>query len=62
MADNKDQRDGRDRSRVDGNEQYELRYIAEKMNVSTEEVQRAIESVGNNRDKVEEYLRNKGRA
>lgn len=29
MADNKDIRDGRDRSKVDGNETYELQYLAE---------------------------------
>jgi hypothetical protein len=59
MADNKDQRDGRDRSRVAGNEEYELQYLAEKLNVSVEEVRKAIEQVGNNREKVEEFLRNR---
>lgn len=57
MADNKDLRDGRDRLRVSGSEDYELQYMAEKLNVSTEEVRRAVEQVGNNREKIEEYLR-----
>lgn len=57
MADNKDLRDGRDRQRVAGNEDYEVQYLAEKLNVSAEEVRRAIEKVGNSREKVEEYLR-----
>lgn len=57
MADNKNLRDGRDRSRVSGSEDYELQHIAEKLNVSTEEVRRAIEKVGSSREKVEEYLR-----
>ncbi|MFL5740798.1 MAG: DUF3606 domain-containing protein [Flavisolibacter sp.] len=57
MADDKDLRDGRDRSRVSGSEEYELQYLAEKLNVSTEEIRRAIEQVGNSREKVEEYLR-----
>ena len=57
MADDKDLRDGRDRSRVSGSEEYELQYLAEKLNVSTEEIRRAIEKVGNSREKVEEYLR-----
>jgi hypothetical protein len=57
MADDKNLRDGRDRSRVSGSEEYELQYLAEKLNVSTEEIRRAIEKVGNNREKVEEYLR-----
>lgn len=57
MADNKDLRDGRDRERVAGSEEYEVSYLAEKLNVSAEEVKRAIEKVGNSREKVEEYLR-----
>ncbi len=62
MADNKNMQDGRDRSRVSGSEKYELQYLAEKLNVSAEEVRRAIEQVGNSREKVEEFLRsNRGR-
>jgi hypothetical protein len=57
MADNKDLRDGRDRQRVAGNEEYEVQYLAEKLNVSAEEVREAIEKVGNSREKLEEYLR-----
>lgn len=57
MADDKNLKDGRDRDRVSGSEEYELQYLAEKLNVSTEEIKKAIEKVGNNRDKVEEFLR-----
>lgn len=57
MADDKNIQDGRDRSRVSGSEDYELQYLAEKLNVSTEEVRRAIEQVGNSRERIEEYLR-----
>jgi hypothetical protein len=57
MADDKNMRDGRDRSRVSGSEDYELQHIAQQLNVSTEEVRRAIEKVGNSREKIEEYLR-----
>ena len=57
MADDKNMQDGRDRSRVSGSEEYELQYMAEKLNVSIEEVRRAVEQVGNSREKVEEYLR-----
>ena len=57
MADDKNLRDGRDRERVAGNEEYELNYLAQKLNVSVEEVRKAIEQVGNNREKVEEHLR-----
>lgn len=62
MADDKNRRDERDRSRVAGNEAYEVDYIARELNVSPEEVRRAIEAVGNNREKITEYLRsNSGR-
>jgi hypothetical protein len=57
MADDKNLQDGRDRSRVSGSEEYELQHIAEKLNVSTEEVRKAIQQVGNSREKVEEFLR-----
>ncbi|MGZ3922887.1 MAG: DUF3606 domain-containing protein [Flavisolibacter sp.] len=61
MADDKKMQDGRDRSRVSGSEEYELQYMAEKLNVSTEEVRKAIEQVGNKREKVEEYLKGRSR-
>jgi hypothetical protein len=57
MADDKNLRDGRDRSRVSGSEEYELQHIAEQLNVSTEEVRKAIEQVGTSREKIEEHLR-----
>jgi hypothetical protein len=57
MSDNKNIQDGRDRSKVDGNESYELAYLEEKLGVSREQVQKAIEAVGNSREKVEEYLK-----
>jgi hypothetical protein len=57
MADNKDIRDGRDRDHVAGDEDYEIRHMANKMGISQEEVKRAIEQVGNDRQKLEDYLR-----
>jgi Protein of unknown function (DUF3606) len=57
MADNKNSRGSRDRDRVAGNQEHEVRHLAEKLNVSTEEVKKAIEKVGNSREKLEEYLR-----
>jgi hypothetical protein len=57
MADDKNLRGGQDRSRVSGSEDYELQHLAEKLNVSTDEVRKAIEKVGNNREKIEEYLK-----
>jgi hypothetical protein len=62
MADDKNKKDERDRSRVSGSEEYELQYLAEKLNVSTEEIRNAIEKVGNNRESIEKFLRsNKSR-
>jgi hypothetical protein len=60
MADNKDLRDQRDRNRVAGDESYELAYLEEKMGVSRQQVKAAIKAVGNDRQKVEEYLRGRG--
>lgn len=57
MADDKNVRDNRDRQRVAGGEEYEVNYLAQKLNVSADEVKKAIEQVGNSREKVEEYLR-----
>ncbi len=56
MSDNKNNRDGRDRSRVAGKEDYELSYLEEKFGVSREKVKEAIKAVGNNRKDVEAYL------
>lgn len=59
MSDDKSKQDGRDRSRVNPNESYELSYLEEKLGVSREQVRAAVEAVGNSRAKVEEYLRKK---
>jgi hypothetical protein len=59
MSDDKNKTDGRDRSRVAGEENYELAYLEEKLGVSREKVREAIAAVGNDREKVEAYL-NKG--
>ena len=56
MADDKTKNDARDRNQVAGNEDYELDYIANKHGVSREQVEEAIKAVGNDRDKVEQYL------
>jgi hypothetical protein len=56
MPDNKDNRDARDRSRISAEEDYEVKFMAEKMGVSAEEVRKAISKVGNSREKIEEFL------
>jgi hypothetical protein len=57
MADNKNIQDGRDHSKVNGNESYELSYLEEKLGVSREQVRAAIEAAGNNREDVEAWLK-----
>ena len=57
MADNKDKQDGRDRSQVSGNENYEVDYLAKTLGASAEQVREAIKAVGNDRKKLEEYLK-----
>jgi hypothetical protein len=57
MPDNKDSRDQRDRGRVSGEENYELSYLQEKLGVSRDDIRCAIDAVGHNREKVEEYLK-----
>jgi hypothetical protein len=59
MSDDKNKQDARDRNQIAGNEDYEVDYLADKLNVSKERVKEAIKAVGNNRQKVEEYLSQK---
>jgi hypothetical protein len=59
MSDDKNKQDARDRNQVAGNEDYEVDYLADKLNVSKERVKEAIKAVGNDRQKVEEYLSQK---
>ena len=56
MPDDKNIRDQNDRSKVAGDEQWEISYMIEKTGASREEVEKAIAAVGNNREKVEAYL------
>jgi hypothetical protein len=48
-----------DRSRVAGGQNHEISYIREKYGVSTQQVTGAIRAVGNDRKKIEEYLKSK---
>lgn len=57
MADDKTKKGYHDRGRVSADEPYELAYLEKDLNVSREEVQQAIKKVGNNREKVEKYLK-----
>lgn len=55
MPDRRNKRGDSDRKKV-SNEDHELRYMAQKVGVSMDEVRNAIQQVGNDRRKVEEYL------
>lgn len=60
MSDSKSKKDGRDRSKVSGSENYEIQYFKEKMGVSSQAVAGAIRATGSNdRKTLEAYLKNK---
>jgi hypothetical protein len=59
MADNKTKTDNRDRSKVAGDEKYEIDYLVEQLNVPRKQVLAAIQEVGNDRKKIEAYLKKK---
>ena len=46
-----------DRRKVAGGQDHEVRYEAEKMDVSRDEVRKAVKAEGNSRKKVEEKLK-----
>jgi hypothetical protein len=59
MPDNLKTKSGRDRQRVAGSQDWEISYMKEKFNVSSQQVAGAIRAVGNNRQKVEAYISSK---
>lgn len=56
MPDDKQMAHGRDRKMIAMGEDYEVRYWTQKLGVSKEELQRAVDAVGGNAEKVEQYL------
>ena len=52
MPDNKSKRGKADRSRVAGNEGYEVRYFASKHGITQEQARNLIKKIGNNREKL----------
>jgi hypothetical protein len=57
MSDNTTLRGPRDRSRIDVNEDYELRYWSEKFGCSHDELKKAVAQVGDRAEEVENYLK-----
>jgi hypothetical protein len=60
MADDRTQRSGQDRSRINVNQDYEVRDWAKKFGVSADELKKAVQAVGDRADQVEAHL--KGRS
>lgn len=56
MADDRTQRGGQDRQRINVNQDYELRDWAEKLGVPPGVVREAVKAVGDNAQKVQEYI------
>ncbi len=52
MADDRSNRGGRDRSRVAAGQSYELGYFARKHGISRDQARKLIQSVGNDRAKL----------
>ena len=56
MSDDKTKRGSPDRDRIDMNDPDEVRNWTKSLNVSKEELQRAVEAVGNTAGKVYDFL------
>ena len=57
MPDNLQYRGGQDRTRIDVHQDYELRDWARKFGVTREQLEEAVQAVGNSADAVERHLR-----
>jgi hypothetical protein len=61
MADDKSKAGGQDRTRINVNEDYELRDWARKLNVSPDRLKAAVKEVGTAAKDVEKHLSSKPR-
>jgi len=57
MADNLQKAGPQDRSRINVEERWEVQYWTKELNVSEQELRRAVEAVGPAVSRVREYLR-----
>ena len=53
MADNKSTQDNRDRMKVAGEQDYEVRYLSEKTGITVDQARDLIRKHGNNRETLE---------
>lgn len=59
MADDKTKTGGQDRQRINVHEDYELRDWCKSLNTTPERLKEAVRAVGDQADRVREYLRDK---
>ncbi len=57
MSDDKQKSGGQDRTRINVNEDYELRDWSKKFNVTPDELKRAVASAGTKAEDVERHLK-----
>ena len=57
MPDDRTNRGGSDRDRINVNQLYELRDWAKKFNATPEQIKEAVQAVGDRADKVEMHLK-----
>jgi len=57
MADDKSNSGGQDRTRINVNQDYELRDWARSLNTTPERIKEAVQAVGDRAEKVREYLK-----
>ena len=53
MTDDTNDRGAQDRARVSGEQEYEVRYFADKHGISVEQAQELIDRHGNSREKLD---------
>jgi len=61
MADDLGKTGGQDRQRINLNQDYEVRDWSSKFGVTPDQLRKAVEAVGSEAKKVEEYLRSHGK-
>ena len=61
MSDDKSKSGGQDRSRINVNEDYELRDWSKKFGVTPDELKAAVKAVGTSADAVEAHLKGQKR-
>jgi hypothetical protein len=57
MSDDKSNRSGQDRKRINLNEDYELRDWSKKFGVTPDQLKEAVKAVGDQAEKVEAHLK-----